>query len=273
MAVREVVGVNGSSAANVAVTPDGPAARATLHVLLADGDPLARRLLRDALRDQPDLVVVGAATNGWEAIELVREHRPHVLIMEEALPRISGIDVVRELAREAPETRIVMLCSCADHDVALQALQAGAAGFLSKDLQLTALPGIVRRVADGGAIVPPSLLPLLLARLREVPETGWRPVRSRLTSRQWEIIDLLAEGSSTDEIAERLVVSPATVYSHVKTLMGTLGVHTRRDAVAAAERLRRKEVEGAPDGSRGHRSPRLVGDLRRVGESDDHRAG
>jgi DNA-binding NarL/FixJ family response regulator len=84
----------------------------------------------------------------------------------------------------------------------------------------------------------------LLTVLREVPDTGWRPLHSRLTTREWEIVELLAQGVNTQRIAERLVLSPTTVYSHVKSVLRKLGAHSRRDAVAAAKRLRREEALG-----------------------------
>jgi DNA-binding NarL/FixJ family response regulator len=92
------------------------------------------------------------------------------------------------------------------------------------------------------AIVPQRLVVALLELMREIPDTGWRPLRSCLTTREWEIVEHLAEGASTQHIAERLVLSPTTVYSHVKSVMRKLDVHSRRDAVVAAERLRHEEA-------------------------------
>ena len=106
---------------------------------------------------------------------------------------------------------------------------------------------------DGQALIEFVLVMPLLVLLRASPDVGWRPVRSRLTTREWEIVELLADGSSTERIAERLVVSPTTVYSHVKSVMRKLGVHSRGDAVTAAERLRREETLGDKTPMRGWR--------------------
>ena len=91
--------------------------------------------------------------------------------------------------------------------------------------------------------MPPALAARVLECLRDVPDSGWRPVRSRLTSREWEVVDLIGEGASTQAIADRLVLAPATVYSHVKSVLRKLGVHSRPDAVNAAERLRHEEAK------------------------------
>jgi DNA-binding NarL/FixJ family response regulator len=101
---------------------------------------------------------------------------------------------------------------------------------------------VLRGVNDGEAAVSRQLTMALVEALRDVPETGWRPVHSRLTAREWEIVDLLDGGASTDGIAERLVLAQATVYSHIKNVMGKLDVHSRDDAVHAAMRLRREEA-------------------------------
>jgi DNA-binding NarL/FixJ family response regulator len=225
-----------------ATAPATPATAQRVHVVLADADPLARRVVREALEREPDLVVDADATDGIEALEAVRRHRPRLLIIEAELPGILGVEVVRRLATEAPETRAVMLCVYRDDDVALEALQAGADGYLTKEVHPSELPEVVRKVARGEPVVPPSLLPRLLERLRAVPDAGWRPVRSRLTTREWEIVELLEEGASTDQIAAALVVSPSTVYSHVKSLMRKLRVHSRSDAIAVARELRRAET-------------------------------
>jgi DNA-binding NarL/FixJ family response regulator len=248
MTSSRITATSGHGAVN-GVTPAPPAPAAAtqrVHAVLADTDPLARRVVREALEGEPDLVVDADATNGVEAIKLVRRYRPSVLIIEAELPGMTGVEVVRRLARDVPDTRAVMLCVRHDDDVALEALQAGADGYLTKEVQPSELPDVVRRVARGEPVVPASLLPCLLERLRAVPDNGWRPVRSRLTTREWEIVELLEERASTDEIAAALVVSPSTVYSHVKSLMRKLRVHSRQEAVAVAQQLRREEIAAPP---------------------------
>jgi DNA-binding NarL/FixJ family response regulator len=215
---------------------------AALRVLIADPDALARRTVRAALADAPGARTVADAGNARDAIALVRYHHPDVLLAEGRQPDMPGDELCRCVAREAPDTAVVVLGTVEDPDLAVRCLRAGAAGYLTKDLDLEGLPRILRAVVAGEAAVSRRMTMRLVETLRGVPDSGWRPVRSRLTSREWEIVDLLGEGASTEAIAERLVLSPATVYSHVKSVLAKLGVHSRSEAVPAAMRLRREEA-------------------------------
>ena len=144
----------------------------------------------------------------------------------------------------SPETRVVTI-SANDPRGAVPALRAGAAGHIAKDVEPGRLPEIVERVANGESIVPRSLIGPLLELIREMPETGWRPLHSRLTTREWEIVELLDEGAGTQWIADQLVLSPTTVYTHIKSVLRKLGVHNRSDAVLAARQLRKQESRSA----------------------------
>jgi len=212
-----------------------------LRVLIADPDGLARSMMRTALREHDRVAIIHSAGDGHEALQLARYYRPAVSIIDTALPPGGGLDLIRKVLLVTPETRVLTV-SVDDHDTAVAALRAGAAGHIDKDTEPEELARLVVRAADGEAIVPQRLIVPLLERFREVPEAGWRPLHSRLTTREWEIVDLLAAGASTQQIAERLVVSRTTVYSHVKNLLRKLGVHSRGDAVIAAKRLRREEA-------------------------------
>ena len=213
-----------------------------LRVLIADADPLARRAMRDALQAAAEIVVVADVPHSREAVELIRHFRPDVALADMELPPAGGAALAREIVRHAPGTRVVMLATRYDEEAALDALRAGATGYLSKEADPEALRDVARRIAEGEAVIPPTLARRAIECLSGLPDTGWRPVRSRLTSREWEIIDLIGAGASTERIADELVLSPATVYSHVKSLLRKLSVHSRQDAVAAAERLRHEEA-------------------------------
>jgi DNA-binding NarL/FixJ family response regulator len=213
-----------------------------VRVLIADPDALARRMVHGALSSDPDVIVVAQAADGREAGQCARYYRPDVILAAADLPAGGGVQLTRDLAHDVPEARVVLLSSRHEDDLPLRAVRAGAAGFLTKDLDPAVLPRVVRKVADGEAALPRNVVMRMLEWMRETPDTGWRPVRSRLTSREWEMVDLLAGGASTEAIAERLVLSPATVYSHIKNLLRKLEVHSRREAVQAAERLRHEEA-------------------------------
>ncbi|MGZ6569373.1 MAG: LuxR C-terminal-related transcriptional regulator [Solirubrobacteraceae bacterium] len=214
-----------------------------LRVLVADHDGLARGMMVTALHRADRVAIVVTAGEGREALELARYYHPTVVIIDTALPPDGGVEFIAKMLRVAPETRILTV-SVDDEQTALAALRAGAVGHIGKDVDPDELARLVVRAADGEAIIPQRLMMPLLELLRELPDTGWRPLDSRLTTREWEIVELLALGATTQGIAERLVLSPTTVYSHVRSVLRKLGVHSRRDAVAAAGRLRREEALG-----------------------------
>jgi DNA-binding NarL/FixJ family response regulator len=211
-------------------------ATARVRVVIADADPFARRTVRDALQETEGIVVAADAQNAREALELAVYFRPDVILLGNT---IGDAELVRDLSRTG---RVVLLATDYDEEDALHAFRAGAMGYVEKQTDPGELQEVVIRLARGEAIVPPALAARVLECLREVPDTGWRPVRSRLTSREWEIVDLMGAGASTQTIADRLFLAPSTVYSHVKSVLRKLGVHSRPDAVSAAERLRHEEA-------------------------------
>jgi len=163
-------------------------------------------------------------------------------VMEVRLPGFDGVSAVRQMIGAAPQARVVVLSAEVGGDLPLSALRAGAEGYLPKDLDSGALARALRKVADGEAVVPRALTKPLLESLRRMPDSGWRPLHSQLTTREWEIIELLDAGACTRGIAEELTLSRATVYSHVKNILRKLEVKSRAEAVLAAQRLRPAEV-------------------------------
>ena len=225
----------------------GPRAEADdgVRVLIADADGLALGMMRFALRNSDRIAVVHGAGNSREALELARYFRPGVAIVDTVVPPRGGLELVRMLLLAVPDIRVLTV-SVDDHRTAIAALRAGAVGHIAKDIDPEGLAELVVRAAEGEVIVSQRLMPALLDALREVPDSGWRPLHSRLTTREWEIVELLREGAATQRIADQLVLSPMTVYSHTKSILRKLGVNSRRDAVIAAERLRREEALTRP---------------------------
>ena len=222
-------------------SPGGATRSERVRVLVADGDGLARRLLRDELSQTDGIVVVAAAPEARETLELTRHYRPEVLVLDTALPPWGCEEVISQASKLSPRTRILTMSS-GDDQAALDALKAGALGHISKDLDPEMLTSLVLRAAAGEAIVPRRLVTPLLNLVHAVPDAGWRPLRSRLTTREWVIVELLATGASTQHIADSLVLSATTVYSHIKSVLRKLGVHSRHEAIAAAQRLREVEI-------------------------------
>ncbi|MBV8217235.1 MAG: response regulator transcription factor [Solirubrobacterales bacterium] len=218
--------------------PDTP-----VRVVIADHDGLARSMLRAVLAGSDGITLVAATGDGREAVELAGHYRPAVAILDTTLIAHSGMRLIRVMASRAPQTRVLTI-SAGDDETALAALKEGSFGHLTKDISPAKLAHLVKRAAAGEAIVPRRLTADLLELVGQFPNSRWRPLHSRLTNREWEIVELLADGASTQDIADSLVLSPTTVYSHVKSLLRKLGVHSRREAVQAAHTLRLQETVG-----------------------------
>jgi NarL family two-component system response regulator LiaR len=226
----------------------------TIHVVIADSDPLARRVIRDALQDRAGFVIPAEASSGPEAVDLSLHYRPEVALMEVSLPGMDGLDATRRIRAAAPEVRVLIFSRDDSEGIQLEALQAGASGFVSKNVPVETVSRVVESVVRGEAAVSRKMTMKLVERLRLLPEngTGLRPVQSPLTAREWEVLDLLCQRKNTRQIADALVLSEETVYSHSKNLLRKLKVHTREEAVEAAQQLRRPMVGlGADSGQDG----------------------
>jgi DNA-binding NarL/FixJ family response regulator len=210
-----------------------------VRVLVADGNAPRRHALRAALRDG-GLSVVGQAADVSQGVYLAMRLRPDVILIDATLPPTGGVSAVRELADAAPRTPVVLLASSGEDEAGLVALSEGAAGYLSRELERGPLVRAVERVAAGEAAISRAMARRVIKRLRELSRghPGLRPVRSALTPREWEVLDLMARGASTAEIARQLVVATDTVHSHVRHILQKLDVHSRREAIEIAAQLR-----------------------------------
>jgi DNA-binding NarL/FixJ family response regulator len=218
------------------------AADGRLRAVIADDDPFARRVVKDVL-ERAGVIVIAEARDGRQAVELALHHLPDVVVMDVVMPGFDGVMATRQIRRQLPEQLVIMLTGAGsdDDELALLALRAGAAGFLSKDLEIETLPRALEALRHGEAAISRRLTLSLIERLRETPggSSGLRPVKSPLTAREWEVIDLLKESKTTDQIADELVLSPETIRSHVKNILRKLKVRTRQDAVAMADEMRK----------------------------------
>lgn len=206
----------------------------TIRVLLADDQALVRAGFRMILEAQPDLEVVGEAGDGAEAVALAAEHRPDVVLMDVRMPRMDGIEATRSVVSELPSTRVLVLTTFDLDEYVYDALQAGASGFLLKDVGRDELVSAVRVIAGGDALLAPSITRRLLGDfVRSRPGTAG-PAPDALTVREFDTLQLLAQGLSNLQIADRMVVSEHTVKTHVSNVFHKLGLRDRVHAVIYA---------------------------------------
>ncbi len=208
----------------------------TLRVLIADDEELVRTGLAMILGAEPGVEVVGAATDGDEAMRLVHELSPDVLLLDIRMPVRDGLETVRALRAEGVETPAVMLTTFETDAYVVEALRSGANGFLLKDVRADRLVAALRAAAGGDAVLAPSVARRVATELGRHRRSDAAESLSRLTERERDVLDLMAEGLSNAEIADRLVIGEGTVKTHVARVLQKLGVRDRLQAVVLAYR-------------------------------------
>jgi two-component system response regulator DegU len=197
-----------------------------ISCLVVDDHAIVREGLRRILSQLEDMIVVGEASSGEAAVELVARRRAEVVLMDARMPGIGGVAATQRIVAGHPDVRIVMFTAHAEQDLLWEALDAGAQGFVLKDSESAALVGAIRQVVAGDPYVDPRLAPDFLRQLAR-PRAG-----GVLSGREREILQMLADGFSNREVSERLVVSVETVKTHVKHILAKLEAEHRTQAVA-----------------------------------------
>ncbi len=207
----------------------------TIRVALADDQPLVRAGLRVLIADIPDLDVAGEAGTGAQAVQLVRDAEPDVVLMDIRMPGMDGIEATRLITAGHAATRVIILTTFDDDDYVYAALRAGASGFLVKDMALDDILAAIRVVAGGDALLAPGVTRRLIEEFAARPEPAPQPREiDGITEREREVLTLVARGLSNGEIAARLCISMATVKAHVAHLLTKLGARDRVQLVIAA---------------------------------------
>lgn len=198
-----------------------------IKVLLADDHTIVRQGLRALLEAEPDIAVVGEAGTGREAVQLTKKLLPDVVVMDIAMPTLNGLEATRQIVREVPTAKLLVLSSYNDDEYVHQVTGAGATGYLLKQTAATDLIKAVRETRNGNAFFSPAISKRLVERYREAFVHG-EPVKKResvLTSREAEVLQLIAEGRANKQIAAELCISIKTVEKHRQQVMNKLNIH------------------------------------------------
>lgn len=206
-----------------------------IKVFLLDDHEIVRRGVRDLLETAGDIDVVGEAGTAAEALARVPATRPEVAVLDVRLPDGSGIDVCRELRAADPDLRCLMLTSFSDDEALIDAIVAGAAGYVLKEVRGTDIVSAVRRVAAGESLLDPQAAARVIERLRNPPPQDER--LASLSPQERRILTLLADGMTNRQIAEQLYLAEKTVKNYVSNLLMKLGMHRRTEAAVFAARL------------------------------------
>jgi len=239
-------GSRGSSAAQ----PD-PLLQAEPHTepirtMIVDDHALFRRGLEMVLEEEPDIELVGQASDGAEAVEKAAESLPDIVLMDIRMPRSSGIEACRAMKEAAPSAKIVILTISDEEEDLFEAIRAGASGYLLKDIPLDEVADTVRAVHGGQSLINPSMAGKLLTEFaalarRDDEERAQEVPAPRLTEREMQVLKLVARGMNNRDIAKELFISENTVKNHVRNILEKLQIHSRMEAVMVA--VREKLIE------------------------------
>lgn len=210
----------------------------TIRVLLADDHAVVRQGTRELLEREDDIEVVAEASDGKEAVQLAVTERPDVVVMDFAMPELNGIEATRQIKAVAPAIAILVLTAYDSHQYIFAFLEAGAAGYLLKDVRVDELVDAIRAVHAGESILHPAIARKVIDRFARPEEhvVTAQTAFDQLTERELEVLQLAAKGSSNREIARELTISVRTVQSHLTNVFNKMGVGSRTEAVVHALR-------------------------------------
>jgi two-component system NarL family response regulator len=225
--------------------PDRAGRPDAVRVLLVDDHALFRRGLRVTLELEPDMVVVGESGDGTDAVAKAIETLPDVVLMDVQMPRRGGIEACSAIKAAAPSTKILMLTMSDDEGDLYEAIRAGASGYLLKDLPIDEVASSIRAVQTGQSLISPTLASKLLTEFAALAKRGESPQAAptpRLTTREMEVLRLVARGMNNRDIAGELYISENTVKNHVRNMLEKLQLHSRMEAVVYAVREKLIEI-------------------------------
>jgi len=226
-------------------TPVASLAVDPIRVLVVDDHALFRRGLQMVLEQEPDIEVVGEASDGTEAVETAAETLPDIVLMDVRMPRRGGIDACTAIHDVAPSTKIIMLTISDEEADLYDAIKAGAMGYLLKEISIEEVASAIRAVHGGQSLISPSMASKLLtefaAMVKKTDERQQVPA-PRLTDREMEVLKLVAKGLNNRDIAKQLFISENTVKNHIRNILEKLQLHSRMEAVVYAVREKLLEI-------------------------------
>jgi DNA-binding NarL/FixJ family response regulator len=237
----------GASPGSGAASPDASPRTDPIRTMIVDDHALFRRGLEMVLEGEPDIELVGQASDGTEAVEKAAESLPDIVLMDIRMPRSNGIEACRAMKEAAPSARIIILTISDEEEDLFEAIRAGASGYLLKDIPLDEVADTVRAVHGGQSLINPSMAAKLLtefaalARRDDDEERAQELPAPRLTEREMQVLKLVARGMNNRDIAKELFISENTVKNHVRNILEKLQIHSRMEAVMVA--VREKLIE------------------------------
>ncbi len=204
-----------------------------IRILLADDHNVLRQGMAQVLNSQPDMTVIAQAENGLEAVKLAQKHQPDIVLLDINMPELDGVIAAQRITAKLPETGIIILTMYRRDDYVFEAIKAGARGYLLKEAELEDLLAAIRTVAQGEAVIDPAIAMRVLAELRQ-PKKIKKPAESGLNERDLEILRLLVEGLSNQDIANRLFISEKTVRNRLSLIFRKLHLENRTQAALYA---------------------------------------
>lgn len=212
-----------------------------IRTLIADDHTLLRNGICALLEDEPDIVIVGEANNGREAVQLADQLKPNVVLMDIAMPLLNGLEATRQIKREHPEINVLVLTMYDNEEYFREMLEVGASGYIIKRAAASELVNAIRAVYNGEAVLSPAITRLLLEDYLNHDIHSQKDDPNALSSREREVLQLIAEGKTSREIAEILSLSVKTVQSHRTSLMQKLDLHDRGELIKYA--IQKKIIE------------------------------
>ncbi len=205
-----------------------------IRILIADDHAVVRHGLRALITTEPDMELVGEATDGVEAVDLALKLKPDVILMDMAMPRKTGLEAILDIMRTDPQARILVLTSFAEDEQVFPAIKAGAAGYLLKDTAPRELLQAIRDVQNGLVSLHPTIARKLVGELKRPADLP--PAADPLTEREVQVLALVARGLSNQEIADQLFIGERTVRTHISNILGKLHLANRTQAALYAQR-------------------------------------